>query len=557
MKTSILYFLSISTLFLVTTNSYAQNITAMNPASNGTNIPINTNLSLTFDSVINSTLFNNTAIVITGAQTGEITGSFSGIDTNTITFNPDQDFKHGELISISISNTTAHFVGSFTTAVNPNSPGEFFYGQETISTQTDGAFCVRAADLDGDGDVDVLSASLNDNRIAWYENDGSGTFGAQQIITTLVNYAAAVEAVDIDGDGDLDVLSASSDDDRIAWYENDGVGNFGPQQTITTNANLIREIYTADLDGDGDMDVLSPSLNTNNIFWYENNGTGSSWTEHNLNNGSSSIAIYAGDLDNDGDIDILSAPGGNSAWFENDGNGNFGAQQNISTTSNIFDVFAADLDNDGDLDVLLASTSDDISWYENDGTGIFAPRQFVTMAIFSAKSVYAADIDGDGDMDVLSASSGDNKIAWYENDGTGNFGTLQTISTAANSPRSIYAADLDNDGDMDVLSASLYDDRIACYKNESNTLSIATNELTNTLELFPNPTNSLITVKTEKGTSVQQIEIYDLTGRLLKTVHTINSEETIRIDISSLHAASYLVKVITDNGLITKKLIKT
>ncbi|NQT24826.1 VCBS repeat-containing protein [candidate division KSB1 bacterium] len=46
------------------------------------------------------------------------------------------------------------------------------------STSTYGATSVYSADLDGDGDMDVLSASERDNKIAWYANDGSGGFGA-------------------------------------------------------------------------------------------------------------------------------------------------------------------------------------------------------------------------------------------------------------------------------------------------------------------------------------------------------------------------------------------
>ena len=66
-------------------------------------------------------------------------------------------------------------------------------------------------------------------------------------------------AADLDGDGDLDVLSASSDDDKIAWYENDGTGQFGPQQVITTQADGANSVYAGDFDGDGDLDVLSAS----------------------------------------------------------------------------------------------------------------------------------------------------------------------------------------------------------------------------------------------------------------------------------------------------------
>jgi hypothetical protein len=80
---------------------------------------------------------------------------------------------------------------------------------------------VYAVDVDGDGDMDVLSASSVDDKIAWYENDGQQTF-TSHTITTSADAATSVYATDMDGDGDMDVLSASFGDDKIAWYENDG-----------------------------------------------------------------------------------------------------------------------------------------------------------------------------------------------------------------------------------------------------------------------------------------------------------------------------------------------
>ena len=88
-----------------------------------------------------------------------------------------------------------------------------FGGQQIITTAAIGATSVYAADLDNDGDMDVLSASYDDSKIAWYENDGSGNFGVQQIITTVADAAASVYAADLDNDGDIDVLSASGSDD--------------------------------------------------------------------------------------------------------------------------------------------------------------------------------------------------------------------------------------------------------------------------------------------------------------------------------------------------------
>jgi hypothetical protein len=178
--------------------------------------------------------------------------------------------------------------------------------------------------MDGDGDMDVLSASWTDNKIAWYENtDGAGTFGAQNVISTVAMNASSVYASDMDGDGDMDVVSASYGDDKIAWYENtDGDGTFGAQQVISTAALSARSVYATDLDGDGDMDVLSASYADNKIAWYENT----------------------------------------------DGDGTFGAQQVISTAAlGAISVYATDIDGDGDMDVLSASVGDDkIAWYKND-----------------------------------------------------------------------------------------------------------------------------------------------------------------------------------------------
>ncbi len=108
---------------------------------------------------------------------------------------------------------------------SPLASSGVFAGQSPISTSTGWAFDAFAADVDGDGDMDVLSASVLDDTIAWYENDGSENFTRYTISTTAVG-AVSVFAADVDGDGDLDVLCASLNDDKIAWYENDGSENF-------------------------------------------------------------------------------------------------------------------------------------------------------------------------------------------------------------------------------------------------------------------------------------------------------------------------------------------
>ena len=110
--------------------------------------------------------------------------------------------------------------------------------QSGLANRVEGVF---TADLDGDGDLDLISASRTDDKIAWYENlDGAGTYSNQRILSTDADEAVAVHAGDIDGDGDMDIVSASFEDDKIAWYENtNGQGNFSEEIIISENIYAI------------------------------------------------------------------------------------------------------------------------------------------------------------------------------------------------------------------------------------------------------------------------------------------------------------------------------
>jgi hypothetical protein len=359
----------------------------------------------------------------------------------------------------------------------PNIPPSFTEQTPEISTSALGAFTVFSADLDGDGHMDVLSASVDDDKIAWYKNDGAGNFDPENVITTDADGAISVFPADLDGDGILDVISASVYDDKIAWYKNYGEGNFGVQRVISSNVDGAHSVFSIDLDGDGDMDVLSASYEDNKIAWYENIGNGILNVQPAITtDAEGAYSVYSIDLDGDGDMDVLSASAQDNkiAWYENkiDVEGTFGAQQIIATTPNVdrpYSVFSTDLDGDGDMDVLSASGDDNkIAWYENkiDVEGTFGAQRVITTDADGAITVFSADLDGDGDMDVLSASKNDNKVAWYQNDGLGSFGAQQVITTDASSAYTVFAADLDGDGDMDALSANHTDDKIAWYKSD-------------------------------------------------------------------------------------------
>src|SRR5690554_3370976 len=177
-----------------------------------------------------------------------------------------------------------------------------FGPQQIISSEAQLARSVFAADINGNGHQDVVvSARAGDFHIAWFENlDGEGNFGAPQIIEDdFFDQILTVVAADLDGNGDIDVLASAYFSGEIVWYENlDGRGNFSARKTI----DIIPKTYSviaADVDGDGDMDIIGVSRE-NGLFWFENlDGNGNFSDKKIIDNQISSRSVVAVDFDGD------------------------------------------------------------------------------------------------------------------------------------------------------------------------------------------------------------------------------------------------------------------
>ncbi|MCZ4317736.1 T9SS type A sorting domain-containing protein [Aequorivita viscosa] len=251
-----------------------------------------------------------------------------------------------------------------------------FSGQNIVSNTADGAYAVVAGDLDGDGDLDLIAAIDLAGTVAWYENlNGLGSFSTIKIIDNTLGSPQFVSVADMDGDGDLDVVGNGVSPNVIYWFENmDGHGTFGTKHIIHDEVPYKNATPMADIDNDGDMDIFSASPGNNEVAWYENlDALGNFGPKNTITNTlENAWTVFAADLDNDGDIDVLATSvetfGGEIVWFENlDGQGNFSTKNTISTeVQSPRSVIAADIDNDGDMDVIASSQNDDkIAWYEN------------------------------------------------------------------------------------------------------------------------------------------------------------------------------------------------
>ncbi len=336
----------------------------------------------------------------------------------------------------------------------------------TFPGEAEGAIKVYAADIDLDGDTDVLGSAFYGNELILFVNDGGSppSWGRQVIDGDFVE-ALAVSVVDLDGDGLPDILGGSAAGAEVVWWRNLGGSPAAwSRSTIDDGVSGVHDVAGADLDGDGDVDVIGVSFEDDEILWWSNEGgAATSWHKHLLASGfdyPTKVAIA--DVDNDGDLDVFGVAWHDQqiAWWRNEGGDPIGWTGMVIgdgfTGAHWLD--AADVDDDGWVDVIGAAMDlRQVAWWRNDGAGQTSwQKTVVTSSLSGAVSAVAGDLDGDGDLDVAAAGwSGSGHMAWFENlDGLGAVWELRSVDRGFNQSSSVHVADVDGNGSLDMLGSS-------------------------------------------------------------------------------------------------------
>lgn len=251
-------------------------------------------------------------------------------------------------------------------------------------------------DVDGDGDNDVLQygqLNLLPPFASLFLNDGSGNFVQAQNGSIVPFLLATIEFIDLEGDGDLDILSFGKNENneaQVGLYENDGSGNFSVFANSNIAPHLAEEISVGDIDNDGDEDVLisgTSDASAPKTILYINNGNGQ--FDELVNTSFPDIFASSNafaDLDNDNDLDIVligSLVGGLpnifSIVFENLGSNNFVAADSLGGEYIPANTIA-DFNGDGKKDIIIQGFVDDTNIYWNEtivsGTKVNAPPSF-------------------------------------------------------------------------------------------------------------------------------------------------------------------------------------
>jgi hypothetical protein len=298
-------------------------------------------------------------------------------------------------------------------------------------------------DVDSDGDLDlfvgVLGGAFNPNltttrNFHFYEQvDGNFIHRSERFIYTLdVGSESIPSFADLDGDGDLDMLLSNKLDpddtqtSRLYHFENVGSPQ-NPSFLQRAHIPLFTMYHYApalgDLDGDGDLDMLVGTWNRG-VGFYLNQGTRTEpdfviqdTTLVRLTRGSNSAPALT-DVDGDGDLDLfIGESSGELNFYRNVGTpqapsfelvtDRFGE---IDAGRRSFPTFA-DVDGDGDEDLLLGREEGGVLLYRREGSATDADPVFVldptfTLPLPTYSTPSLVDIDGDGDLDVFSGGLG-------------------------------------------------------------------------------------------------------------------------------------------------------
>ncbi|MGH9381859.1 MAG: FG-GAP-like repeat-containing protein [Thermoanaerobaculia bacterium] len=341
---------------------------------------------------------------------------------------------------------------------------------------------VAIGDATGDGFADVVATGFNATTIEVFAGDGTGTFAAP-ILVPLGNgdVPSAVVTADVNGDGNQDILTSDGGDNTISVLLGDGDGGFSTAESFATGA-FPNGLAVAEVTGDGHLDVITSNFEGDGVSLLAGDGSGQFAAPQPLSIGADAtpLSVTVADATGDGVPDIVTAnqfggggfpppeTPGTVSVLAGDGAGGFDEAQQISLEGALGraqEVAVGDVTADGEPDIVAARPIDNtVTLLAGDGAGGFAAPTDVP-AGFGPNPIAIEDVTADGHLDVITANAVSSNVSILPGDGAGNVG-FPGNHDVGQAPYSVVSVDLNHDGHPDVATANAFSNDVSVLIND-------------------------------------------------------------------------------------------
>ena len=319
------------------------------------------------------------------------------------------------------------------------------------------AVSVDTADIDGDGDLDIVVPLFSFNQLVWYEN--LGTSWTPHTISSSAYGVTFAFCTDVDQDNRPDVLAVLYQTKQILLYLNKAAG----WETVIIDGAADNPDYfvLVDMNADEKLDILpaSSSVLGGDIVWYENQHP--TWNRHIIEEGSSKyVQVVPDDYDGDGLIDVAATMNGlgKVVLFKNESGGTSWTKTTIDDAlPNAFALWSGDLNGDNVPDLVAGDggpyyPGHSVYWYENNYPNWV--KHEIDNNLNKPTYFLIHDMDGDNVNDIIVSSYSEDALLWYDNS---NAWEKNYISRSIDGPRLFLIYDINSDGLDDFLVAGEYD----------------------------------------------------------------------------------------------------